>query len=128
MLVYLSPISDGHPQVLTVKANNPWIGAPRIQVWGRSAQAGAAGNALMSGWSGEHEMGENSRVDTGNQNGAWGWKSECDRESDNSNQKVFNFYINAPPAACVNSQFGYTCPDDMDSTLTEICNFAAPVF
>lgn len=108
--------------------SNPWIGAPSIQVWGFSSNTGANQNSFRSGSARGDKMGENTRVWTGFQNGAWGWRSECDREPDDSYQKVFNLFIYNPPAACVDGPKGYTCPDNMDSTLTDICNFDAPVY
>lgn len=112
---------------MSVKGVNPLVTEPRIQVSGWSSNTGADPYAVMSGWTGERGMRENTRISTSVINGDWGWWSECDREPDSSD-KNFNLFIYKPPAACVNTARGSTCPDNMDPTLKDMCNFDAPVW
>jgi hypothetical protein len=112
-------LSPNALQVMYVKASNPWVGVPRMQVWGYSATYSYPYMASQ----GEFGLNEWQTTDCSASNNGLGFQASCFRGPDDGNKNMY-LYIKNPPAAC----FGKACPAaDVDAGIQNLCNFNAPV-
>ena len=90
------------PQVLEVYASNPWIGAPRLQVWGRGASIG------------QREYQERQGYDCSASGNGFSYKAQCMRDNDQG-YKMMRVTLLSAIAGCLDNPPFASYPKCMDN-------------